>query len=263
MEPDRPRSTIKSPSPAPLILVVLAMVAAGGAGVWWILGRGPAPAPSAAVAPTGAGPATPEPPAPAPAGPVDPARARALAEAISLDPLARAALVEPEMIRRWAVVVENVAGGVVPRKQLAMLAPAQPFAVVRRGNEVLLDPRSYHRFDAVGDAVASVNPDALVIAWAALRPAVEAAYRALGYPDGSLDAAAARALHRIERVQLLEGDVLLVEGPGATWNFADPSLERLGDVERQLLRMGPRNGRILQEKAREIARALQLGTPER
>jgi hypothetical protein len=45
------------------------------------------------------------------------------------------------------------------------------------------------------------------------------------------------------------------------WSYADPALERLGDVERQLLRMGPRNGRILQEKAREIARALGLASP--
>ncbi|HQR30748.1 MAG TPA: DUF3014 domain-containing protein, partial [Anaeromyxobacteraceae bacterium] len=213
--------------------------------------------------PTGPAPAEAGAPAPAPGGPIDPARARALAEAISLDPLARAVLLEPEMYRRWAVAVENVAGGVVPRKQLTALAPSQPFAVARRGNEVLVDPRSYRRYDAVGDAVASVNVDALVIAWAALRPAVEAAYRALGYPDGSLDGAAARALHRIERVPLQEGDVLLVEGPGATWAYADAGLERLGDVEKQVLRMGPRNGRILQEKAREIARALQLGVPER
>ena len=40
------------------------------------------------------------------------------------------------------------------------------------------------------DVVASVNVDALVIVYAALRPALEAAYRALGYPDGSIDKAA-------------------------------------------------------------------------
>jgi Protein of unknown function (DUF3014) len=50
--------------------------------------------------------------------------------------------------------------------------------------------------------------------------------------------------------------VALVEGTGATWAYADPALERLGDVDKQILRMGPRNARILQEKAREISRAL-------
>jgi len=54
-----------------------------------------------------------------------------------------------------------------------------------------------------------------------------------------------------------------VEGTGATWAFADPSLEGLGDVEKQILRMGPRNARILQAKAREISQALGMGAPAR
>jgi hypothetical protein len=261
MEPERPRSTIRPPSRVPLVVIALAVVAVGGAGVWWLLGRSPPPSPPVAAGPTGPAPAAATPPAAVTGPAVDADRARQLVEAISLDPLARKALLEPDMIRRWAVAVENVSGGVVPRKQLAALAPSGPFAVTRRGSEVLIDPRSYARYDAVGNAVASVNLDALVIAYGAFRPALELAYRALGYPDGSFDAAAARALHRIERAPVRDGDVLLVEGPGATWAYADPALEGLGDVEKQVLRMGPRNGRILQEKAREIVRALQLGAP--
>jgi hypothetical protein len=192
---------------------------------------------------------------------VDPARQRALLEAVSANPLLRGILTEADLVRRWAVGVENVANDVVPRKQLAPLAPAQPFSVVRRGGQAFIDPQSYSRYDGVGDAVASVNVDALAIAWAALRPALDTAYRALGYPDGSIDRAAARALHRLEKAPVRDGDVEVVEGPGAVWSYADPALERLGDVERQVLRMGPRNGRILQEKAREITRALGLATP--
>ena len=108
-----------------------------------------------------------------------------------------------------------------------------------------------------------MNVDALVIAYAALRPALETAYRALGYPDGSIDKAAARALHRIELAPVRDGEVAVVEGTGATWAYADPALERLGDVERQILRMGPRNGRILQAKAREISQALGMGPAAR
>ena len=93
---------------------------------------------------------------------------------------------------------------------------------------------------------------------AALR---EAAYRALGYPDGSIDKAAARALHRIEIGPVRDGEVAVVEGPGATWAYADPMVEGLGDVEKQMLRMGPRNARILQAKAREISQALGMGAP--
>ncbi len=259
MESERPRTSIRPPSPAPLVLVVLAIVAAAAGGLYWYFrSAAPPPPPPGAAAPVVA-----EAPTPATGPAVDAATERSLVEAISANPLLRKILGAPELARRWAVVVENLANDVVPRKQLEPFAPAGSFAVVRRGATAFIDPQSYHRYDAVGDAVASVNVDALAIAYAALRPALETAYRVLGYPDGSIDKAAARALHRIQLVPVRDGEIAVVEGAGTTWAYADPALERLGDVDRQILRMGPRNGRILQEKAREISKALGLGAPER
>jgi len=252
MEPERPKTSIRPPSRAPWAVLVLLLVAAVGGALYWLLGASPAPAPASIatpVAPAGA-------PTPATGAPVDEGRQRSLVEAISANPLVRRLLAEGDLVRRWAIVTENVAGNVVPRKPLAALAPAEGFSVVRRGGEILVDPRSYTRYDGVADAVASIDVDAFAHAYAALRPALETAYRGLGYPDGSIDRVTARALARIERSAPRDGDVLLVEGPGAIYAYADPRLEQLGDVEKQLLRMGPRNGRIFQEKAREIARAL-------
>ena len=258
MESDRPRTSIKPPSAVPLVLVVLAVVAAAGGGLYLYLRKAPPPpTPDAPVAAVAGAPA-------AVTGPVvDAGRQRSLLEAVSPDPALRRLLGEAELARRWAVAVENLANDVVPRKQLEPFAPKGPFAVVRRGGTTFVDPQTYRRYDAFGDAVASVNVDALVIAYAALRPGLEAAYRALGYPDGSIDRAAARALHRIELAPVREGELAVVEGPGTTWIYADPALERLGDVDKQMMRLGPRNERILQEKAREISRALGLGTPAR
>lgn len=260
MESERPRTTIRSPSAAPLVLVVLGIVAAAAGGLYWFLGKAPPP-----QQPVGA-PATPAAAAPPldTTGPVvSPENQRKLLEAVTQDPSLRDLLVAPELARRWAVAVENLANDVVPRKQLEPLRPAGPFAVTRKGAGAVIDPQSYRRYDRMGDAVASVNVDALVIVYAALRPALEAAYRALGYPDGAIDKAAARALHRIELAPVRDGDVEVVEGTGASWSFADPALERLGDVDKQILRMGPRNARILQAKAREIAAALGMGAPSR
>ncbi len=259
MEDNRPRTSIRPPSKAPLLLVGLAVLAAIGGGLWVVFGKSrPAPPPPAAALPVAQ-----EAPA-APTGPeVDAPTQRSLLEAVSANPLLRGLLGAPEATRRWAVAVENLANDVVPRKQLELLAPAGSFAVVRRGATTFIDPQSYRRYDAVGDAVASVNVKALATAYAALRPALDAVYRSLGYPDGSIDKAAARALHRIELAPVRDGEIAVVEGTGTTWEYADPALERLGDVEKQVLRMGPRNGRILQEKARELSLALGMGAPGR
>ena len=258
MESERPKTSIRKPSPVPLVLVVVGIVAVAAGALWWFLGQAPPPpSPGAATPPAVEAPASASGPA------VDPDRQRSLLEAVSPNTVLRGLLLAPAVARRWAVAVENLANDVVPRKQLEPLAPGGSFAVVRQGGKAFIDPQSYRRFDAVGDAVASVNVDAFVIAYAALRPALEAAYRALGYPDGSIDKAAARALHRIEIGPVRDGEVAVVEGPGATWAYADPTVEGLGDVEKQMLRMGPRNARLLQAKAREISQALGMGAPAR
>jgi hypothetical protein len=240
------------------VLVVLAIIAAAAGGLWWFLKQAPPPPPAGAAAPV-----TPDAPGAVTGPSVDAATQRSLLEAVSAYPVLRGLLGAPDLVRRWAVVAENLANDVVPRKQLEAFAPAGHFAVVRRGSTAYIDPKSYERYDRMGDAVASVNVDALVIAYAALRPALETAYRALGYPEGSIDKAAARALHRIELAPVRDGEVAVVEGTGATWAYADPALERLGEVDRQILRMGPRNGRILQAKAREISQALGMGPAAR
>jgi hypothetical protein len=129
--------------------------------------------------------------------------------------------------------------------------------VVERGSRAFVDPASYRRYDEVADAVASVDAQGFARVYRELHPVLDAAYRALGYPEGAFDRATAKALRRIEGVPVQDGDVPVVPA-GAVWAFADPKLENLAPVDRQVLRMGPRNARILQAKAREISQALAL-----
>jgi len=42
------------------------------------------------------------------------------------------------------------------------------------------------------------------------------------------------------------------------WDYADPRLQSLTGAQRQFLRMGPRNMRIVQAKLREIAQLAGL-----
>jgi Protein of unknown function (DUF3014) len=251
---DQPRSGLDRPSRPPWIILLL-LLAAAGAALWWFRTREGAPtlAPPAPPTPP-AVEATPSAPAPAVAAP-DPNRVQKLLEAVSPHPLFRRALAEGDVVRRWVVVTDNLAEGVSPRKQLAFLAPAGVFSVASRRGELVIAPASYQRYDAFADAVASVDAQALVKVYRELHPVLEAAYRALGYPGASLDAVTARALRRIEAAPVRDGDVA-VKGDRGLFVFADQKLEQLGDVEKHLLRMGPRNTRLLQAKAKELARAL-------
>lgn len=252
----QPRSTLTPPRRGPWIVLAVAAIAAAGAAVLWYVRRPPA-RPVTAPAPASSAEV---PKAEAPAGPAPvatPAQVRSLLEAVSPDARFRRWLAEGDLVRRWVVVTDNLAEGVSPRRQLAFLAPARPFSVKRRAGREVIAPESYRRYDDFADVVASVDAQALASAYRGLHPVLEAAYRALGYPNASLDQATARALRRIEAAPVREGEIAVVETDGV-YAFADARLEKLGDVEKHLLRMGPRNTRLLQAKAREILLALGL-----
>lgn len=251
-----PRSTLRPPRRAPWIALAVAVIVAAGAAVVWYVRRPPAqPAAAPAPAPSAEAPAAEAPPGPAPVATA--AQVRSLLETVSPDPRFRSWLAEGDLVRRWVVVTDNVAEGASPRGQLGFLAPARPFSVKRRGGREVIAPDSYRRYDDFADIVASVDAQALARVYRSLHPVLEAAYRALGYPNASLDQVTARALRRIEAAPVRDGEVAVV-GTGGVYAFADARLENLGAVEKHLLRMGPRNTRLLQAKAHEILLALGL-----
>lgn len=260
---EMPRTTLRRSSRAPLVVAVLAVLV--GAGIWAsrLLARREAPPKPAPTAPAGA----PEPAATPASGADVEARdlgpapgeqeVRALVEAISPVEPYRAELAQGDLPRRAAVLLDNLAEGASPRRLLRSLGPRRPFAVLRRDGELVIAPDSYARYQPFADAVASVDVRAAARAYRSLHTVLELAYRALGYPDASLDAVTGRALNRIASAPVVDGDVRVLEREGV-FVYEDDRLEGAGAVEKHLLRMGPRNARLVQAKAREILEALGL-----
>lgn len=160
---------------------------------------------------------------------------------------------EDALLDRTVVVADNLAEDVSPRKQLGFLAPAKSFTAPKN----VLDSNSYKRYDGFADAIASIDAKTLAAAVRELHPLLESAYHKLGYPDRSFDSVATRALQRLIDAPVVEGPIPLTP-KGAVWRFTAEEMESLGPVEKHLLRMGPRNTRLIQIKAREIAAALDL-----
>jgi hypothetical protein len=254
---EQPKSTLSRPSRAPwLILLLLLGIAAAFAVRWWLRsqpGPAPQPAPTAAEAPPDAGAGADA----GASGPVSPADQRVLVEAISPNALFRRWAAEGDLLRRWAIVTDNLAEGVSPRGQLAFLAPARPFSVLDRSGESVIAPAAHHRYDDVGDVVATIDAPAAARCYRALHGVLQTTYRALGYPGADLDAVTARALRRLVAAPVRDEE-LVVRKEGDVFVYADPRLEALGPVEKHLLRMGPRNARLVQAKAKALLEALGL-----
>ena len=163
----------------------------------------------------------------------------------------------PDLLESGAVIIANVADDEDPRKRLTPLRPDGDFGAVEQGGQWLESPDAQHRFDGPVNAISSINSAALAPLWRTLHPLVSVAYHAVGRPGISLDKAASTALHRI-------GDARLPAAPqplqktGKLWIYNEPDVEKLGPVEKQLMRLGPDNARKLQAKARELRAALGL-----
>ena len=177
---------------------------------------------------------------------------RQLVSQLSAHPRVAAWLATDGLLRNFALVVTNISSGTTPIKALQSQRPSAPFKVRETSNGTVIDPASYRRYDAYADAVAGLDARNTAKLYETLKPRIAEAYRDLGYPDADIDAALTRAIVVLLRAPRLEGDVGVVQS-SVTWKFADPRIEALPQAERQLIRMGPRNQRIIQDKLREIA----------
>ncbi len=181
---------------------------------------------------------------------------RRLVSALSSHPRVAAWLGTKGLIRNFTVTVENIATGATPARHLRVLRPAGPFRVIEDGEVLHIDARSYERYNGIAEAVAAIDAAGAASLYSTLKPRVEDAYRELGH-DERFDAALQRAIAALVRVPVADGDVPVVF-KGALNAFANPRTEELTAAQKQLLRMGPRNVRIIQAKLREIAAALGI-----
>jgi len=249
-----------------LIAGALLLVAAAAA-LYIMFGKRPLPAPVAAT-PGPAAVAT-EPPRSL-GGDAEPVAVPPLAES---DPLVRtlvralsnhqtiaAWLATNGLIRNFTVTVANIAEGVAPAKQLSALRPSAAFLVVESGGESYIDPRSYNRFTTLADAVASVDPAGAARLYATLKPRIEEAAGELGLPVGGFDRILEQALVALLRTPTPDRPLRVrPNDEGIGYGFVDGSFERLSAAQKPLVRMGPRNARIIKTRLREIA--LALGIP--
>ena len=240
-------------------VLVVAVAAAGYLAFFW---RRPAPA-RTAPAPKAAAAAS-ESPALGGAGepmelpPLDETDTlvRTLVQRLTESPAVMSWLPTNGLIRNFTVVVANIAEGPTPAKHLKVLRPSAPFRIVSRNGAIFADPRSYDRYNSIADAMASVNPAGAAKLYATLKPRIEDAHRDLGSAD-SFDRTLERAIVALLDTPAIDGSERL-RPKGIGYGYVDERLESLSPAQKQLLRMGPRNVRVIKTKLREIAIALGI-----
>lgn len=182
---------------------------------------------------------------------------RELVRQLSSHPQVAAWLATDGLIRNFAVAVLNVAEGTSPAGRLAALKPSAGFSVAEQGEYTFISPRAYARYNTIADAVGAIDPQGAARLYANLRPRLQEAHAELGFPDTPFDRTLERAI-----VELLStpvpAEALRVVPRGIGYGYADERLEDLSGAQKQLLRFGPRNARMIQDALRRLAEAVGI-----
>jgi hypothetical protein len=166
------------------------------------------------------------------------------------------------MIRVMTAAIDNIAAGKSPRAHLGFLFQGQIFPLSEKGGKIYLDPKGYERYDLLADAFVSLNTGRTLQAYEKAKPLFQEAYRELGYPQKDFHAILIQAIQKVLEAPTVETEILLKEeGKGVDYLYVDAALEDLNEIQKHMLRMGPKNTRKIQQKLREIA--LALGVPEK
>ena len=166
-----------------------------------------------------------------------------------------------DLLRRAAVVLENSTRGEIPKRQLSFMAPDGLYPV--RKEEVpgadrprfFVDPAGYERYDRYLDMLEALPPEEMALLLTDTAPLLGEALAELG-TQVAADVAILEAVDQLLAVPVLSGEVELVQ-PKVLFEYADPTLENLTDLQKQVLRMGPDNVARLQAYLRTMRAGLQ------
>ena len=163
-----------------------------------------------------------------------------------------------DLIRKFVVFVDNIAEGRVARDSVRVLTPEGPFTVRQVSDEVfILDEASYQRYNRIVEVIVSLDARRSAEFFILLSPLFQNALQELGYPDSQFGDVVFKSIGRLLEAPIITKPIRLIR-PVVMYEFEDQRLESLSPAQKQLVRMGPENTKMLQDHLRNIALELRL-----
>ncbi len=191
----------------------------------------------------------------------DPVR-EALAD-IPLGTAGQQYLMPSNIIERSASLIYLTAQGDVPYKLVPIARPKARFPVVDDGTQVVADPDGFTRYDPITLWIESLDAAALIDAFARFLPLFREAWGYYGEDPTYFDLAVIETLDTIVATPEINiADERLIRKE-AVWIYENPAIESLAPVQKQVLRMGPRNASAVKQKAIQVRASWLITLAER
>lgn len=147
--------------------------------------------------------------------------------------------VTEEMLRNFVVQTDNAAQGQLASSH-PLLQPVEQKFALGEGDAMQLDESSFVRYQPYIELLESVPPEQMLALFNRYEPLLQQAYAELGYPDELFKNKLISAID----LMLATPEVsypLALERPSVVYVFADPAIEQLPAVQKQMIRLGPDN----------------------
>ncbi|MDG1507867.1 MAG: DUF3014 domain-containing protein [Luminiphilus sp.] len=164
------------------------------------------------------------------------------------------------VVERAVAIIDALRRGEVPYKLLPVGKPSTTFPISDDGLRVTLDAAGFSRYDGFAQWVGGLDTTALVSLLNDYEMIATQALTRMGVSDFDIRSAVLAATTQILSTPQVAVDAELMRRE-ANWVYIDPELEALSSLQKQVLRMGPENADIIQQKARDIRGVLLDGSP--
>ena len=164
-----------------------------------------------------------------------------------------------QLIRRLVSFLDGLSRGAILNKILPINGADGKFIVDQQDDVIRLSPRNYERYNNAVAVVTNMDMAEVADRFHLMRPLLEKAITELGYPATQLDDKLIQSIDLLLKTQIPDNPPLLV-ADSVNYKFANPNLEKMTDLQKQLVRMGPAHSAAIKQKLRELRD--QLLAPE-
>ena len=162
------------------------------------------------------------------------------------------------MIRNLVVTIDNMAQKQLVAKHPVLVPLDQPLVTIAdpENQTYQIDPASYQRYEPYIRLLESVDPQQMLPVFKRYQPLFEQVFGELGYPELSFKQRLQQALSAFLAIEPLSVDTTLVR-KSVAYTYADPAVESLSDLEKQVIRLGPDNHQRLRAVAKKYLAVLE------
>ncbi|MAD67297.1 MAG: hypothetical protein CMK24_07430 [Porticoccaceae bacterium] len=153
-----------------------------------------------------------------------------------------------DLLRRSASYLDGLSRGVILGKIFPLSSPERTFATHRDGDIIWLNAGNYERYNATIQVLTSIDMKLVAQMFHFSRPLLESAFSELGYQPRQMDGIILTALDQVISTPVIVEPIQLTRD-SVIYKFADPGLESLTPLQKQLIRSGPENTQRLQQQA--------------